>query len=87
MASAAPNPDDAAAPGSAEEVAQRHFIVFFRDAAWQFTYRGSITGPFASREVAIAEAIREARESGIEDVEVIVQQSDMRQETVWRLGP
>ena len=50
MASAAPNPDDAAAPGSAEEVAQRHFIVFFRDAAWQFTYRGSITGPFASRE-------------------------------------
>ncbi len=63
---------------------ERHFIVLFRDAGWQFTYRGSVSGPFASREDAIAEAIREARATREPEVEVIVQEPDMRQETVWR---
>ena len=63
---------------------ERHFIVFFRDAGWQFTYRGSVTGPFANRDEAIDEAVNEARATGEPDVEVIVQDPDMRQQTVWR---
>lgn len=65
---------------------ERHFIVFFRDGAWQFTYRGSITGPFTERAKAVAMAIEAARESQEDNVEVIVQDPDMRQQTAWRAG-
>jgi len=63
---------------------ERHFIVFFRHSAWQYTYRGSITAPFGSREDAIAAAIEAARESKEPEAEVIVQNPDMQEETVWR---
>jgi hypothetical protein len=70
-------------PG-ADASPERHFIVYFRDANWQFTYRGSITGPFADRDAAVQAAIQEAQHTGEKNVEVIVQEPDMRQETVWR---
>ena len=80
-----PMEDGIAAPDDSESAhPERHFIVFFSNAGWQFTYRGSITGPFENRDIAVAEAIREARESGTEGVEVIVQEKDLRQQTVWR---
>ena len=60
-----------------------HFIVFHRDAAWQYTYRGSIRAPFSSREEAVAAAIDAARETGDPDVEVIVQNPETVEETVW----
>lgn len=63
---------------------ERHFIVFHRHAAWQYTYRGSIAAPFTSREDAIHAAIKAARETGEPEVEVIVQNLDMREESVWR---
>lgn len=65
---------------------ERHFIVFHRHSAWQYTYRGSITAPFTSRDDAIAAAIKAARDTGERDIEVIVQDHDMQEETVWRHG-
>jgi hypothetical protein len=65
-------------------MSERHFIVYLRDAAWQFSYRGSITAPFKSREEAIEAAIAQAREENDPQIEVVVQDADMRSETVWR---
>jgi hypothetical protein len=65
---------------------ERHYIVSDRHSAWQYTYRGSITAPFNTREEAIKAAIDAAQESGDRDVEVIVQNTDMQVETVWRHG-
>ena len=65
-------------------MSERHFIVYLRDAAWQYSYRGSVTAPFKTREDAIEAAIIEAQEEGDPEIEVIVQDSDMRSETVWR---
>lgn len=62
----------------------RHFLVYLRDSSWQFSYRGSITAPFKTREEAIEAAIGAAREASDPDVEVVVQEADMRTETVWR---
>ncbi len=65
---------------------ERHLIVYQRDNAWQFSFRGTITGPFSSRESAIEAAIEEARTSDDTEVEVIVQDNDLTEETVWRHG-
>lgn len=67
-------------------MSERHYLVYLRDAAWQFSYRGSITAPFKSREEAIEAAIEEAQQSEDPDIEVLVQDADMRMETVWRPG-
>jgi hypothetical protein len=67
-------------------MSERHYLVYKRDASWQFSFRGTITAPFTSREAAIEAAIGEARATGDEDIEVIVQDPDMKQETVWRPG-
>ena len=63
---------------------ERHLIVCQRDSAWQYTYRGTITAPFSSRDEAIEAAIAEAREINDAELEVVVQDQDMTQETVWR---
>lgn len=65
-------------------MSERHFIVYLRDSAWQYSYRGSVTAPFRSREEAIESAIAEAREENDPEIEVVVQEADMRSETVWR---
>jgi hypothetical protein len=67
-------------------MSERHYLVYLRDAAWQFSYRGSVTAPFKTREEAIEAAIEEAQESEDPDIEVLVQDADMRMETVWRPG-
>ena len=64
-------------------MSEQHFIVTARDHAWQYSFRGSIAGPFKSRDEAIAAAIEDAKETGEGDVQVIVQDHDMQQETVW----
>lgn len=61
-----------------------HFLVYLRDSSWQFSYRGSITAPFKTREEAVEAAIVAARETDDRDVEVVVQEADMRTETIWR---
>lgn len=67
-------------------MSQHHLIVYRRDNAWQFTYRGTITAPFISREEAVAAAIIEARALADDDIKVVVQNTDMTEETVWRAG-
>ena len=61
-----------------------HFIVYERDHSWQFTHRGAITAPFKTRDDAIAAAIEEARATDHRETEVIVQDKDLQQETIWR---
>jgi hypothetical protein len=55
-------------------------------AGWQFSHKGDITGPFESKEQAVEAAIAAAGESGDPEVEVMVQDADMKLETVWRPG-
>ncbi|QQR40427.1 DUF2188 domain-containing protein [Devosia rhizoryzae] len=65
-------------------MSERHFIVYLRDSSWQYSYRGSVTAPFKTREEAIESAIADAREQNDPEIEVVVQDADMRTETVWR---
>jgi hypothetical protein len=65
-------------------MSERHFIVYQRDSSWQFSFRGSITAPFRTREAAIEAAIEEARQSGDAEVEVLVQDANMQTQSVWR---
>ena len=62
----------------------KHFVVAQRDTAWQFSYRGDITGPFVSKQEAIDEAIAAASRTEDPEVEVVVRDADMKTETVWR---
>lgn len=61
-----------------------HFVVSQRDSVWQFSFKGDMTGPFTSRDAAIAAAIAEAGAVGGDDIEVLVRDADLRTETVWR---
>ena len=66
-------------------MSRHHFIVRERDNAWQYSYQGHGAGPIQSRDEAIAAAIEEARETGEAKGEVIVQDKDLQEETVWRV--
>ena len=70
--------------GGEDPMTERHFIVSERDHVWQYSFRGSVAGPFKSREDAIDAAIEEAGQAGDPQIAVIVQDHDMQQETVWR---
>ena len=61
-----------------------HFIVSQRADVWLYSHRGDDAGPFKTREEAIEAAIQEATQAGDPATEVIVQDKDMQQETVWR---
>ena len=63
---------------------ERHFIVTERDHAWMYSHRGAPAGLFKTREEAIEAAIAEAAALGDPAAQVIVQNRDMQQETVWR---
>ncbi|WEJ56978.1 DUF2188 domain-containing protein [Devosia sp. FJ2-5-3] len=65
-------------------MSQSHFIVYERDASWQFTHKGSITAPFDNRDEAIEAAIGAARDSGDPGAVVIVQDRDTDEKIVWR---
>lgn len=67
-------------------MSESHFIVYLRDGCWQHTNRGSVSAPFKTREAAIESAILDARNSGVTDAEVIVQDPETTAETVWRSG-
>lgn len=61
-----------------------HFVVSQRDSAWQFSFKGDITAPFATRDKAIEAAIAAAQASDDPDVEVLLQDADLKVESVWR---
>ena len=66
------------------EMIESRFIVTQRDHAWVYSHRGDPAGPFKTRQEAIDAAVAEACEIGHPDAEVIVQDHDLKQETVWR---
>ncbi|HWU19768.1 MAG TPA: hypothetical protein VN155_18990 [Devosia sp.] len=61
-----------------------HYVVAEQDRAWHYSFKGALVGPYTSKELAIAAAIKQARASGSADIEVVVRDADMRSETVWR---
>ena len=61
-----------------------HFVISQRGSVWQFSFRGDVTGPFASKAGAIDAAIDAASRCDGEAVEVVVHDADLRAETVWR---
>ena len=61
-----------------------HFVVSERDSVWQFSFRGDVTAPFASRRAAIDAAIAQAGK--IADSEVVLRDGDVHSETIWRSG-
>lgn len=63
---------------------ERHFTVTERDHAWMYSHRGDPAGPLKTREEAIEAAIAAAATFGDPAAQVIVQNRDMQQETVWR---
>jgi len=65
-------------------MSSHHFVVAAQDRAWQFSFKGAITGPFSSRDEAVAAAIEQAGEETDPDVEVVVCDADLKTETVWR---
>ncbi|HEV7344400.1 MAG TPA: DUF2188 domain-containing protein [Devosia sp.] len=63
-----------------------HFVISQRESGWQFSYRGDVTAPFATKQQAVAAAIDAAGKLEDADVEVVVHDADFRAETVWRSG-
>jgi hypothetical protein len=61
-----------------------HFVVSQRESAWQFSFKGDITAPFHTRNAAIQAAIAAAEASEDPNVEVLLQDSDLKTESVWR---
>ena len=65
-------------------MSSHHFVVAEQDRSWQFSFKGAVTGPFSSRDEAVAAAIEQAGTQSETDVEVVVRDADMKSETVWR---
>jgi hypothetical protein len=61
-----------------------HFVISQRDSVWQFSFRGDVTAPFTSKADAVKAAIEAASKISDAEVEVVVQDADVRAETVWR---
>lgn len=61
-----------------------HYIVALIDHSWQFSIKGDVTAPFASRDEAVNAAIAEAKQSGEVDAAVIVRDANLQNETVWQ---
>lgn len=89
LATPASRPDATAWQAPAFDTAEakmsnHHFVVSQRDTSWQFSFRGEVTAPFSTRREAVEEAIREAKETGLNDIAVVVQDADLKTETVWQ---
>ena len=64
-------------------MSSHHFVVAAQDRAWQYSFKGAITGPFSSREDAVAAAIKQAGAENEPGIEVVVRDADLKTETVW----
>ena len=66
-----------------------HYLVVFHDNHWQVTHQGTVEGPFASRDEAVAAAVSAAQEDGENGIhtEVRVQEdADRGYQVAWRFG-
>ena len=68
-------------------MSHQHFLVAAQDRSWHYTYKGDMTGPYSSRDEAVAAAIAEAGTIDDGAITVVVQDADMRTETVWSANP
>jgi hypothetical protein len=65
-----------------------HYVVSERsESVWQFSHKGEIAGPYASREAAVEAAISEAKASLDADCEVLVRDASLKTVTVWQQRP
>ncbi|SEQ12170.1 hypothetical protein SAMN05428969_2071 [Devosia sp. YR412] len=64
-------------------MSSHHFVVAAKDTAWHYSFKGAMTGPFASRQEAVQAAIEQAGEEAEPGVEVVVLNTDLKPETVW----
>jgi len=67
-------------------VTEHHYIVSNNNGVWQFSALGNTFSHFTSAEAAIDAAITAAREAGEPGAQVIVQETNKEQSTVWRAG-
>lgn len=67
-------------------MAEHHYIVSNNGGIWQFSALGSTFAHFGSRDEAVDAAIEAAREAGEPEAQVIVQDMNREQQTVWRAG-
>jgi hypothetical protein len=65
-------------------VAEHHYIVSNNGGVWQYSALGSTFAHFESEQAAINAAIAAAREAGEPEAQVIVQETNKEQATVWR---
>lgn len=63
---------------------EHHYIVSNNGGVWQFSALGNTYAHFDSEEAAIEAAIAAAREAGEPGAQVIVQELNKEQSTVWR---
>lgn len=63
---------------------EHHYIVSMNNGVWQFSALGHTHAHFASEREAIDAAISEARRAGEPGAQVIVQETNQEQSTVWR---
>jgi hypothetical protein len=62
-----------------------HFVVSAASlSGWQYSHKGDITGPFDTKDAAIEAAIAEAAASDDPHAEVMVRDSDLKTQSVWR---
>jgi hypothetical protein len=63
---------------------EHHYIVSNNNGVWQFSARGNTFSHFDSEQHAVAAAIAAAQEDGELEAQVIVQETNKEQSTVWR---
>lgn len=65
-------------------MSEHHYIVSNHDGVWQFSALGKTHAHFASEQEAIDAAITTAKEDGDPGAQVIVQELNKEQATVWQ---
>jgi hypothetical protein len=65
-----------------------HYVVAEQGhSSWHYSHKGDMTGPFTTRDAAVAAAVAEAKASGDPHAEVVVRDADLKSQIVWQAGP
>lgn len=65
-------------------MAEHHYIVSNNGGVWQFSALGNTFAHFSSQKDAVDAAIAAAQDAGEPEAQVIVQETNKEQLTVWR---
>jgi len=64
-----------------------HYIVSRQGHSWHASFRGTVLGPFQTRQAAVEAAIEDAnRRPDRDHLEVRVRDNDAKTTTVWKAG-